>query len=50
MVFLHGIYLGALLLEWSKVYPHFTMEWEVFAPRLDWLWRIGTPVREHGRH
>jgi pimeloyl-ACP methyl ester carboxylesterase len=34
VVFLHGIYLGASSYEWSKVYPHFTMEWEIIAPDL----------------
>lgn len=34
LVFLHGIYLGASSYEWSKVYPHFTMGWEVIAPDL----------------
>lgn len=34
LVFLHGIYLGASSYEWSKVYPHFTMGYEVIAPDL----------------
>ncbi len=34
VVFLHGIYLGASSYEWSKVYPHFTLDHEVIAPDL----------------
>jgi pimeloyl-ACP methyl ester carboxylesterase len=34
VVFLHGIYLGASSYEWSKVYPNFTMNWEVIVPDL----------------
>ena len=34
VVFLHGIYLGASSYEWSKVYPHFTIGWEVIVPDL----------------
>ena len=34
LVFLHGIHLGASSYEWSKIYPHFALNWEVIAADL----------------
>lgn len=34
LIFLHGVYPGASSFEWSRVYPEFTLDFEVIAPDL----------------
>lgn len=45
LVFLHGIYPGASSFEWSRLYPEFTMGWEVIAPDLIGFGESERPTR-----